>query len=336
MVRPRSWAGVTSSPRRVAGDELANLLQVRGLSRHPGPVVHDAHDVAAALGVERRHRDPALTQSGAELNPCGAPSFARVARDRGIGAPAPARAPPSSLPRRAPSVSVARSKTSNTLRARARRAGRNPPPRMVLRGGHGEPGAGVGCKARSRPVASECSSFPLACGSRSALETATRERGPAGLRGTARERWQRSWQRRRTRRYGGRPWAQHRRRACAGLGRKGESLPPILSAPTARRTPPTSCTAEGWCGSLGDYVAIWGSSLFDIWVAANNVAIDEASPANSQLSQSAVLHWNGLEWSMTPVLPQNYQWDLASIWGGPPQLTCGSWDPSICSGISME
>src|SRR3954469_18757935 len=86
-----------------------------------------------------------------------------------------------------------------------------------------------------------------------------------------------------------------------------------LVAPDPRRTPPTACTADGWCGALGDYAAIWGSSLSDIWVAANHVK--NGNPAQINAPETPVLlHWDGREWSTTELLDASLV-KLTSIWG---------------------
>lgn len=87
---------------------------------------------------------------------------------------------------------------------------------------------------------------------------------------------------------------------------------PVLAAPDPRRTPPTSCTADGWCGSHGDYVAIWGSSAFDIYIAANNVKVPAPSTDRYASTVSELLHWDGLRWNTVdlPAAPS-----LSAIWG---------------------
>lgn len=88
---------------------------------------------------------------------------------------------------------------------------------------------------------------------------------------------------------------------------------PVLTAPDPRRTPPVFCSSDGWCGSHANFVSIWGSSAFDIWIVANqtgNIAGGEQPSASD--AGSALLHWDGVGWKAT-------QFDgtraLRAVWG---------------------
>lgn len=98
---------------------------------------------------------------------------------------------------------------------------------------------------------------------------------------------------------------------AATSGGGGQVTPTDMrTAPDPLRNPPRTCTADGWCGALGDYTAIWGSSLFDIWIAANHVESTAANPVMPDTS--VLLHWDGLEWTTVEPLDAT---QLSSIWG---------------------
>lgn len=85
--------------------------------------------------------------------------------------------------------------------------------------------------------------------------------------------------------------------ATGSLGGGGQPGRPPLAAPDARRTPPTFCSIDHWCGSNANYVSIWGSSPFDIWIVAERAGDLEGSPRTpNSASRAALLHWNGLSW----------------------------------------
>lgn len=87
--------------------------------------------------------------------------------------------------------------------------------------------------------------------------------------------------------------------SAASGGDGGQAPMQALAPPDAQRTPPTFCNVEGWCGASANYVAIWGTSAFDIWVVANYTGALDISDGMGDSTRSALLHWDGISWNAT-------------------------------------
>lgn len=87
--------------------------------------------------------------------------------------------------------------------------------------------------------------------------------------------------------------------AVGALGGGGQAPMQPLAPPDPQRTPPMYCNLEGWCGANANYVAIWGSSAFDIWIVANYTGVVARTDGMGDTQRSALLHWDGAAWSAT-------------------------------------
>lgn len=87
----------------------------------------------------------------------------------------------------------------------------------------------------------------------------------------------------------------------------------MLAGPDPRRTPPVFCSLDQWCGSNANFIAIWGSSVSDIWIIAERTGdLAGTKETGNPDDNTALLHWDGAAWRAIQIDETRR---LRAIWG---------------------